>query len=134
MLGQSGTAITSMHQLYTYKWWVLVRNNSWTASSWRLGSRNSSMIRATTENNLILLNRRRCALRSLCNDLRSFRFSPLTISFLYISVFINSTRGLFCSRLRELHTLKGHVESLVKLKGLDIETVQQHFEWETVSF
>ncbi|KAG6774310.1 hypothetical protein POTOM_021663 [Populus tomentosa] len=30
--------------------------------------------------------------------------------------------------LRELHTLQGHVESLVKLKGLDIETVQQHFE------
>ncbi|KAG2299621.1 hypothetical protein Bca4012_011193 [Brassica carinata] len=26
------------------------------------------------------------------------------------------------SRLRELHTLKGHVESVVKLKGLDIET------------
>uniref|UniRef100_A0A2K2AIV0 Uncharacterized protein n=1 Tax=Populus trichocarpa TaxID=3694 RepID=A0A2K2AIV0_POPTR len=30
-------------------------------------------------------------------------------------------------KLRELHTLKGHVESLVKLKGLDIETVQQHY-------
>ncbi|XP_052309183.1 plasma membrane ATPase 2-like [Populus trichocarpa] len=57
-----------------------------------LKARNSSMIRATTESNLILLNRRRCALR-----------------------------------LRELHTLKGHVESLVKLKGLDIETVQQHY-------
>jgi len=26
------------------------------------------------------------------------------------------------NRLRELHTLKGHVESVVKLKGLDIET------------
>lgn len=26
------------------------------------------------------------------------------------------------ARLRELHTLKGHVESVVKLKGLDIET------------
>jgi len=60
-----------------------------------LKARNSSMIRATTESNLILLNRRRCALRSLCNNLRSFRFSPLTISFLSISVFINSTRGLF---------------------------------------
>ncbi|XP_061971779.1 ATPase 8, plasma membrane-type-like [Populus nigra] len=57
-----------------------------------LKARNSSMIRATTESNLILLNRRRCALR-----------------------------------LRELHTLKGHVESLVELKGLDIETVQQHY-------
>nr|XP_027083752.1 plasma membrane ATPase 4-like [Coffea arabica] len=30
------------------------------------------------------------------------------------------------ARLRELHTLKGHVESVVKLKGLDIETIQQH--------
>nr|GMD35597.1 ATPase 9, plasma membrane-type [Ipomoea batatas] len=33
----------------------------------------------------------------------------------------------FCNRLRELHTLKGHVESVVKLKGLDIETIQQHY-------
>lgn len=31
------------------------------------------------------------------------------------------------ARLRELHTLKGHVESVVKLKGLDIETMQQHY-------
>jgi hypothetical protein len=31
------------------------------------------------------------------------------------------------SRLRELHTLKGHVESVVKLKGLDIDTIQQHY-------
>lgn len=31
------------------------------------------------------------------------------------------------SRLRELHTLKGHVESVVKLKGLDIETIQGHY-------
>ena len=32
----------------------------------------------------------------------------------------------FC-RLRELHTLKGHVESVVKLKGLDIDPIQQHY-------
>jgi len=32
-----------------------------------------------------------------------------------------------CCRLRELHTLKGHVESVVKLKGLDIETIQQSY-------
>ena len=32
-----------------------------------------------------------------------------------------------CCRLRELHTLKGHVESVVKLKGLDIETIQQYY-------
>ncbi|XP_022869851.1 ATPase 8, plasma membrane-type-like isoform X1 [Olea europaea var. sylvestris] len=31
------------------------------------------------------------------------------------------------ARQRELHTLKGHVESVVKLKGLDIETIQQHY-------
>ncbi|XP_011084026.1 ATPase 8, plasma membrane-type-like [Sesamum indicum] len=31
------------------------------------------------------------------------------------------------ARLRELHTLKGHVESVVKLKGLEIETIQQHY-------
>ncbi|KAK8975942.1 hypothetical protein V6N11_057774 [Hibiscus sabdariffa] len=30
-------------------------------------------------------------------------------------------------RLRELNTLKGHVESVVKLKGLDIDTIQQHW-------
>ncbi|XP_068645400.1 ATPase 9, plasma membrane-type [Aristolochia californica] len=31
------------------------------------------------------------------------------------------------ARLRELHTLKGHVESVVKMKGLDIENIQQHY-------
>lgn len=31
------------------------------------------------------------------------------------------------ARLRELHTLKGHVESVVKLKGLDIDTIQQNY-------
>ncbi|XP_021717084.1 ATPase 9, plasma membrane-type-like isoform X2 [Chenopodium quinoa] len=31
------------------------------------------------------------------------------------------------ARLRELHTLKGHVESVVKLKNLDIETIQQNY-------
>ncbi|MFS7958798.1 putative P-type H(+)-exporting transporter [Helianthus anomalus] len=31
------------------------------------------------------------------------------------------------ARLRELHTIKGHVESVVKLKGLDIDTIQQHY-------
>ncbi|KAI7725201.1 hypothetical protein M8C21_015159 [Ambrosia artemisiifolia] len=31
------------------------------------------------------------------------------------------------ARLRELHTLKGHVESVVRLKGLDIETIQQSY-------
>ncbi|TYI25507.1 hypothetical protein ES332_A05G055000v1 [Gossypium tomentosum] len=31
------------------------------------------------------------------------------------------------ARLRKLHTLKGHVESVVKLKGIDIDTIQQHY-------
>ncbi|XP_071724860.1 LOW QUALITY PROTEIN: ATPase 8, plasma membrane-type-like [Rutidosis leptorrhynchoides] len=31
------------------------------------------------------------------------------------------------ARLREVHTLKGHVESVVKLKGIDIDTIQQHY-------
>ncbi|KAF8034889.1 hypothetical protein BT93_C1038 [Corymbia citriodora subsp. variegata] len=33
------------------------------------------------------------------------------------------------ARLRELHTLKGHVESVVKLKGLDIDSIQQHYTY-----
>lgn len=31
------------------------------------------------------------------------------------------------ARLRELQTLKGHVESVVRLKGLDIDTIQQAY-------
>lgn len=31
------------------------------------------------------------------------------------------------ARLRELHTLKGHVESVMKLKGLDIDAIQQAY-------
>ncbi|KAL5547645.1 hypothetical protein UlMin_002876, partial [Ulmus minor] len=31
------------------------------------------------------------------------------------------------ARLRELHTLKGQIESVVKLKGLDIETGHHHY-------
>ncbi|KAJ6676790.1 PLASMA MEMBRANE ATPASE 1 [Salix viminalis] len=31
------------------------------------------------------------------------------------------------ARLRELHKLKGHVESVVRLKGLDINTIQQAY-------
>ncbi|KAL3513220.1 hypothetical protein ACH5RR_025937 [Cinchona calisaya] len=31
------------------------------------------------------------------------------------------------ARLRELHMLKGHVESVVRLKGLDIDTIQQAY-------
>ncbi|KAJ9560189.1 hypothetical protein OSB04_005349 [Centaurea solstitialis] len=31
------------------------------------------------------------------------------------------------AKLRELHTLKGHVESVVRLKGIDIETIQQSY-------
>ncbi|WOL19031.1 plasma membrane ATPase-like [Canna indica] len=31
------------------------------------------------------------------------------------------------ARLREMHTLKGHVESVLKLKGLDVNSIQQHY-------
>ncbi|CAO2813534.1 unnamed protein product [Amaranthus hypochondriacus] len=31
------------------------------------------------------------------------------------------------ARLRELHTLKGHVEQVVKLKGMDLELYNQHY-------
>lgn len=31
------------------------------------------------------------------------------------------------ARLRELRTLKGHVESVVRLKGMDIDTIQQAY-------
>ncbi|XP_010914190.1 plasma membrane ATPase [Elaeis guineensis] len=31
------------------------------------------------------------------------------------------------ARLREMNTLKGHVESVVKLKGIDIDTIQQSY-------
>ncbi|KAL8166490.1 hypothetical protein V2J09_007989 [Rumex salicifolius] len=31
------------------------------------------------------------------------------------------------ARLREVHTLKGHVESVVKLKGLDIESIHKNY-------
>ncbi|ESR41917.1 hypothetical protein CICLE_v10011010mg [Citrus x clementina] len=31
------------------------------------------------------------------------------------------------ARLRELHTLKGHIESLIRLKGLDIDAIQQSY-------
>lgn len=31
------------------------------------------------------------------------------------------------ARLRELHTLKEHVESVVKQKGIDIDTIQQSY-------
>ena len=34
---------------------------------------------------------------------------------------------IYLCRLRELHTLKGHVESVVRLKGLDIDTIQQAY-------
>jgi H+-transporting ATPase len=38
-----------------------------------------------------------------------------------------TTYGHCYCRLRELSTLKGQVESVVKLKGLDMEGIQQHY-------
>jgi len=43
----------------------------------------------------------------------------------FSTIFILMKDGFY--RLRELNTLKGHVESVVKLKGLDIDTIQQHY-------
>ncbi|KAJ7513349.1 hypothetical protein O6H91_24G001600 [Diphasiastrum complanatum] len=31
------------------------------------------------------------------------------------------------ARLRELHTLKGHVESVIRMKGIDVNTIQQNY-------
>jgi hypothetical protein len=44
----------------------------------------------------------------------------------YVLYLINYLLIIVC-RLRELHTLKGHVESVVRLKGLDIDTIQQAY-------
>lgn len=47
-------------------------------------------------------------------------------SFVYVIFGLLSLTSLHASghRLRELHTLKGHVESVVRLKNLDISTIQ----------
>ena len=42
----------------------------------------------------------------------------------WIFIYAHLLCCLCCFRLRELLTLKGHVDSVVKLKGLDIETIQ----------
>jgi len=50
---------------------------------------------------------------------RHFAISETVLKIMYVKSLL--------VRLRELHTLKGHVESVVKLKGLDIDTIQQHY-------
>ena len=40
---------------------------------------------------------------------------------------INANQYIYYCRLRELTTLKGHVESVVRMKGLDIDTIQQSY-------
>lgn len=55
-----------------------------------------------------------------------FQLHSVCIDFLSSNSFLFDCFA-FVNRLRELHTLKGHVESVVKLKGLDIETIQQHY-------
>lgn len=52
---------------------------------------------------------------------------PWQFSIINAKYAVTLTLSGFWNRLRELHTLKGHVESVVKLKGLDIETIQQHY-------
>jgi len=84
--------------------------------------RNFSMIRSTMGgSHLKSLSRPRGVLKSPGNFLGKL-----------IYMYYNIVKSYFCticyvSRLRELHTLKGHVESVVKLKGIDIETIQQHY-------
>lgn len=52
----------------------------------------------------------------------------LTWQYCYTWVYNSLTvKSIILCRLRELHTLKGHVESVVRLKGLDIDTIQQAY-------
>ncbi|KAK6944552.1 hypothetical protein RJ641_025654 [Dillenia turbinata] len=56
---------------------------------------------------------------NLFNDKSSYRELP--------EIAKQAKRTAEVSRIRELHTLKGHFESVVKLKGLDIDTIQPHY-------
>lgn len=51
------------------------------------------------------------------------RYNENSFAYLLILHFLTL---VFC-RLRELHTLKGKVESFAKLKGLDIDAINQHY-------
>ncbi|CAI9303687.1 unnamed protein product [Lactuca saligna] len=51
----------------------------------------------------------------------------IPIPSLGVSMFFDSKRQAELPRLKELHTLKGYVESVIKSKGLDIETMQQYY-------
>lgn len=62
-----------------------------------------------------------CLLHFIFTKLSSAKHMLIFRDFLEIEHYI------FHCRQRELHTLKGHVESVVKLKGLDIETIQQSY-------
>ncbi|CAH1444504.1 unnamed protein product [Lactuca virosa] len=51
----------------------------------------------------------------------------IPIPSLGVSMFFDSKWQAELARLEGLHTLKGHVESVMKFKGLDIETMQQYY-------
>lgn len=92
--------------------------------------RNSSMIRTVIGSCLKLLNRPRGELKLPGTVQGSWYYVNN-----WISMYLDLCSFYLVSRLRELHTLKGHVESVVKLKGLDIETIQQHYTvWGTKAF
>ena len=95
-----------------------------------------SMIRIATESSLRLLSRPRDELKLQGkNQPHNLKYTLMSLCFQGsgLRVHQNNTRDVYnffvlCDfRLRELHTLKGHVESVVKLKGLDIDTIQQHY-------
>lgn len=62
----------------------------------------------------------------LISDKDSFRILSC-MNWQNLNILLLSHSCLHFDRLRELHTLKGHVESVVRLKGLDIETIQQAY-------
>ena len=81
----------------------------------------SSQRRAATENFQRLLSKPNGELRlqgtSMCRVIESENLSMMLTPPMFMVI----------CRLRELHTLKGHVESVFKLKGLDIDNIQQHY-------
>jgi H+-transporting ATPase len=65
------------------------------------------------------------------NPKHTWNLKPKSYLLMYVWGNVLMILHMFCFcvlyRLRELHTLKGHVESVVRLKGLDINTIQQAY-------
>lgn len=84
----------------------------------------SSTRKAATENFLKSLNKPKDVLKLQGKD--TYIYCLLFIIYYLCMKEVKKRLG-FLYRLREVLTLKGHVESVVKLKGLDIDTIQQHY-------